>query len=338
MGRTTSGDYVEGAWSAPGFSVDGSGRIVGLVNDNVPNNWGRWGEDDQRGTANFITPEAVAAAAALIRTGRTISLAVPLDATGPVHPTRPNVVHLFGYSGADHAVGSDLGRIAPGFQGADDYLFMPLQGSTQWDGLAHIFHRDAMYNGFWMGNVEGFGGARKCSIQLLKDSLTSRGVLLDVAGHLRAERCAPGVPITADLLDACAQAQGVEIGTGDILLVRTGHVPWYYALADKQEFWSTGAPGLALDTVEWIHQHEIAALAVDNVAVEVEPSEDPERPYYPLHVRLIRDLGLTLGEVWWLEELAAECAEQGRYEFFLTASPLNITGGAGSPVNPLAIF
>lgn len=338
MGRNADGTFTDNAWTPPAFSVDERGKIIGIVNDNVPNNWGRWGEDDQRGTANFITPDVVAAAAATIRSGRTVSLAIPLDATGPVHPSRPNVAHFFGYNGADCTVGAELNRLAPGFQGADDYLFMPLQGSTQWDGLAHIFHDDAMYNGFWMGNVEGFAGAKKCSIQNLKDSLTSRGVLLDLPRSLGVDRCQPGVPITSAQLDECAAKQGVEVRTGDILLLRTGHVPWFYSLADKSEFWAAGAPGLGMETATWLHEKEIAALAVDNIAVEVEPHEDPQAPVYPLHVRLIRDLGLTLGEVWWLEDLAEACQEEGRYEFFLTASPLNVTGGAGSPVNPIAVF
>ncbi len=109
-------------------------------------------------------------------------------------------------------------------------------------------------------------------------------------------------------------------------------------MTDKAEFWSAGAPGLGAETIDWIHEREIAALAVDNVAVEVEPHEDPEAILYPLHIRLIRDLGLTLGEVWWLEELSTECADRGRWDFFLTAAPMNVTGGAGSVINPIAIF
>ncbi len=116
MGRTAEGTFTDQTWAPPVFSVDENGKVIGLTNDNVPNNWGRWGDQDQRGTANFITPDVVSAAAGLIRSGKSISLAVPLDSTGPVHPTRPNVVHFFGYSGADWTVGTELGRVAPGFQ------------------------------------------------------------------------------------------------------------------------------------------------------------------------------------------------------------------------------
>lgn len=337
MGRTTDGKYSL-AWTPPDYSVDEHGKIAGGSNDTQPNNWGRWGEHDQRGTTNFITPEKVAAAAALIKTGTTVSCAIPLDAAGPVHPSRPSVVHFFGYSGSDFLSGTQLNAAAPGFQGGDDFIFMPLQGSTQWDGLAHIAHDDSLYNGYWMGNVEGVGGAAVCAISEQKASLSSRGVLLDLVRHHGVDRLEPGKPITTDDLQACADAQGVSVESGDILLLRTGHVPWFYSLADKSEFWAAGAPGLGADTIDWIHQSEIAALAVDNVAVEVEPHEEPDSVLYPLHIRLIRDLGLTLGEVWWLEDLAAECERQGRWEFFLSAPPLNVTGGAGSPINPVAIF
>lgn len=337
MGRTANGEWSL-SWTPPQYTVDDNGKRADYTNENPPNNWGRWGEDDQKGTTNFITTEVVKAAAGLIETGKTISCAIPLNAGGPVHPSRPSVVRFFGYNGADSVVGSQLQAIAPRFQGADDYIFMPLQGSTQWDGLPHIFHDDVMYNGYWMGNVESVGGAAKCGIHNQKDTLTSRGVLLDVPRHLSVERAEPRVPITPDVLDACAEAQGVEIRRGDILLIRTGHVPWFYSLQDKAEFWTAGAPGLSMSTTQWIYDKEIAAVAMDNIAVEVEPSEDPSERLYPLHVRLIRDLGLTLGEVWWLEDVAAECQEQGRWEFFLSAPPMNIPGGAGSLINPTAIF
>lgn len=337
MGRNSKGEWTL-SWTPPQYSVGDDGKRIGYTNENTPNNWGRWGDDDEKGTTNFITPDVVKDAAGLISSGKTISCAVPVEAGGPVHPSRPGVVHMFGYSGADSVVGSALQTIAPGFQGADDYIFMPLQGSTQWDGLPHIFQDDVMYNGYWMGNVEGLGGAATCGIQNQKDTLTSRGVLLDLPRHQGIERSEPGVPITPDLLDDCAREQGVEIRRGDILLIRTGHVPWYYSLADKSEFWSAGAPGLSDSTVEWIHGKEIAALAVDNIAVEVEPAEDSDAQLYPVHVRLIRDLGLTIGEVWWLEDVAAECHAEGRWEFFLSAAPMNVTGGAGSLINPIAVF
>jgi len=333
--------HEDGSWTPPQYQVDANGKVVGYVNTRSPNNWGRWGELDERGTTNFITPEMIVDATRLVKTGRPYSLAIPLDRYGPVHPARAGgVVHQFSWTGSDAVIGGALTSSIPGgFQGSDDYIFMPLQGSTQWDALCHYSFDDCIYNGFWVANTESFAGARRLSISEQKDRLNGRGVLLDVAGHLGVTRLEPGFAITCDHLDACAKAQGVRVGTGDIVLVRTGHLAWWYELAmpDRYKFWEA-SPGLSIDTADWIHQHEIAALAADNGAVEVEPFEDPDAIYYPLHARLIRDLGLTIGEVWWLDDLAEACRAQKRWEFFLCAAPLNVSNGAGTPLNPIAIL
>ncbi|MBZ6377860.1 hypothetical protein B5C34_02745 [Pacificimonas flava] len=336
MGRTAGGQWA-GGWSPPDFVVDDNGKVVGAVCPNVPNNWGRWGELDQRGTVNFVTTAKVAAAAALVKTGRVVSCAIPLDATGPVHPARSNIVHLHSATGADHATWNSTGQSYAGLQGTDDYIMMPLQGSTQWDGLAHIGADDCFYNGFWIGVVEASGGATRLGIENMKDSLTSRGVLIDLPRHQEVDRLQQGHAISPGQVEEAAAAQGVAIGTGDILVIRTGHVPWFYSLENKSSFWS-GAPGLSMEMVEWLHRKEVAAVAMDNIAIEVEPFEEPFDKPYPVHVRLIRDLGLSLGEIWWLEDLAAVCAEEQRWEFMLVAPPLNVTNASGSPLNPTAIF
>lgn len=324
-------------WSPPAYEVDEHGKIIGRAPPSGPNNWGRWGEHDEKGTANFLDPARVAAAARLIRTGRVFSLALPIEKGGPVHPGRTDIVHLYAYTGADFIVGSVLNQRHPGFQGSDDYIFMPLQGSTQWDAIAHCAYEDSLYNGFWAGRVEGYAGATRGSIHQLRETMIGRGVLLDLPRHQGVDRLRPGHAITDGELEACARAQGVAIARGDILLVRTGHVAWYYTLGDKRAFWRDGAPGLGRSTVPWLHRQEVAALAMDNVGVEVEPFEEPVEVHYPLHVRFIRDLGLILGELFWLDDLAAACAEDGRYEFFLSAPPLNVTNASGSPLNPIAI-
>lgn len=326
------------SWTPPDYTVDVDGRIVGREAPAGPHNWGRWGALDERGTANLITPEHVAAAARLIERGETYSLALPLDGGGPVHPERSaGVVHLYGYTGSDFIAGSALNTRFPRFQGADDYIFMPLQASTQWDALSHCAYDDAIYNGFWAGTVESYAGARRGSIHQLKEAMVGRGVLLDVAAMHGVARLEPGHAIGGDELQACADRQGVTVEPGDMLLVRTGHVAWWYALEDKRAFWEAGAPGLGRDSVGWLHDKDVAALVVDNVGVEVEPFEQPAPVHYPLHVEFLRNLGLILGELWWLEDLAAACAADGRYAFFLSAPPLNVTNASGSPINPIAI-
>ena len=338
MGRKEWGTWSL-AYKPPDYEVDDNGKVVGMTNDRQPNNWGRWGEMDQRGTANFITPEVIKAAAGLIQDGRIITMAVPLDSTGPVHPSRPGILHYWGYTGADMIAGTALSAVYPGTQATDDYITMPLQASTQWDGLSHFAYADALFNGFWLGNVESISGANRCSIQNMNESLCGRGVFLDIARHKNVKRLEQGYAIMPEELDEVAAAEGVEVREGDILILRTGHVPWFYELspgAEKLKFFE-GAPGISAKCVDWIHEKSIAAIAVDNVAVEVEPFEDTTEGQFPVHKRLIRDLGVSLGEIWHLEKLSEDCANDGRYEFFVAAQPLNITNGSGSPLNPIAI-
>ena len=173
----------------------------------------------------------------------------------------------------------------------------------------------------------------------MNESLCGRGVFLDMARHKEVQRLEQGYGITPEELDEVAEAEGVEVREGDILILRTGHVPWFYKLegADKLKFFEDGAPGISLECVDWIYEKSIAAIAVDNVAVEVEPFEDTTEGLFPVHKRLIRDLGLSLGEIWHLEQLSEDCANDRRYEFFVAAQPLNITNASGSPLNPIAI-
>ncbi len=339
MGRTEWGTWSL-AWKAPDYEVDEDGKIAGLVNDRHPHNWGRWGDLDERGTANFITPDIIKGAKDLIVDGRIISMAIPLDATGPSHPTRPGVRHYWGYTGADMIAGTAISGPYPKSQATDDYINMPLQASTQWDGLSHFGYADSLYNGFWIGNVETISGANRCSIMHMKESLCGRGVLLDVARHKGVDRLEQRYAITPKDLDEVIEAQGVEIREGDIMIVRTGHVAWWYTLetpAERLAFFDNGAPGISMACVEWIHEKSIAAIAMDNVAIEVEPPEKEGDGMYPVHARLIRDMGLSLGEIWNLEPIAEDCAKDGRYEFFVAAQPLRVTNGSGSPLNPIAI-
>jgi kynurenine formamidase len=337
VGRTEWGTWSL-SYKPPNYEVDDDGKIVGLTNERQPNNWGRWGDLDERGTTNFITPEKIVQAARLIRDGRIISMAAPLQPGGPTDPSRPGIQHYWGYTGADMVAGTALNAAYEKVQYTDDYINMPLQGSTQWDALAHAAEADAFYNGFWIGNCETISGANRCSIHQQKESLCGRGVLLDVARHKGVKRLEQGYAIPPEELDEVIAAEGVEVREGDILIVRTGHLPWFYELepSEKGRFWE-GAPGISLRCVEWIHEKSIAAIAMDNVAVEVLPSEDPES-MLPVHPRLIRDLGVSLGEIWHLDEVAEACAANGRYEFFVAAQPLNVINASGSPLNPIAIL
>ncbi len=216
---------------------------------------------------------------------------------------------------------------------------MPLQSGTHWDGLSHVSYRDTMYNGFWIGTVGAAGGARRCSIHLLAGKLgAGRGVLLDLPRDQGVDRLEPGHPIMVEELEHCATGQGVDIRSGDLLLVRTGELRWFSSLSDKTRYWTGRHAGLSITTLDWIHARQVAAIAMDNRTFEVTPHERPYEVTYPLHSRVIRDLGLTIGELWCLDRLADACERHQRWEFLLTAAPIPVTGASGAPTAPIAIF
>jgi kynurenine formamidase len=304
-------------------------------------NWGRWGADDELGTLNHIRERDVVAASKLVRSGRAFSLAIPVDETGPQSGGfgRFNPIHLMIRDGNAAATGTVVRDFYGGrdrwIRGTDDLLILPLQSGTQWDALAHIVFDGRIYNGYDATDV-GSKGAIRNDIAKMRDRIVGRGVLLDIPRSQGRRWLDPGEAIHVDDLDACARSQGVSIGRGDIVLIRTGQM----AQCRDAGAWGTyaggAAPGLALDTVGWIHDREIAAIATDTWGMEVLPNETPD-VFQPLHIILIVHMGLLVGEIFDLEGLAADCADDGRYEFLFTAPPLPITGGVGSPVNPLAI-
>lgn len=291
-------------------------------------NWGRWGDADEMGTLNFVTPDKLIAAGGLIRTGRVFDLGIPFDANGPQPGGgRINPVHLMSQTGDN--------QIFPGgFRYADDYIFMPLQGASQWDALSHVYYDEKLYNGFPSRDVSVHGAAH-CSIDKIGKGVTGRGVLLDIARTKGVDWMEAGEVITPADLETAEQAHGVTVGSGDILLFRTGWRRFFLERKSAAEFMA-GEPGLGQDCCEWLHDREIAAVCSDNWAIEVLPGEDPDATLQ-CHMVLIRDMGLTLGEILDFEELAADCAADGVYEFFFCAPPLKVTQGVGSPINPLAI-
>jgi len=305
----------------------------------VYRNWGRWGEDDVLGTLNYIDDAKRAAAAGLVRRGRPISLAQRFDENGPQNGFRGriNPVHYMKDSGTDAAAGTQ--GFPHGFGGADDHLVMPLQASTQWDGLGHIFDRGRAWNGRPCTIVSGLGDS-VTGIENMAAEFVSRGVLLDVGRAVGTDGELPdGFAILEEHLAAtiAAQGPGSAVGRGDIVLVRTGQL----ARCRRRGAWggyaAGDAPGLSFRTLGWLHRTEIAAAATDTWGFEVRPHEFPGRVFSPLHQIAIPNMGLLLGEMFDLEALADDCAADGVYEFLLVAAPLPVTGAVGAPLNPIAV-
>jgi kynurenine formamidase len=300
-------------------------------------NWGRWGPDDVRGTLNFLTEDKRVEAAGLVRRGVTFSLSQRFDSDGPQTGwrRRTNPVHTMLDTGLDAARGQGFPH---GLGGADDVIFMPLQCSTQWDGLGHIFDHGRAWNGRPAADVVTSEGDLVTGIETIADAIAGRAVLLDVGRAVGTDGELPdGYPITVADLERTIAAQGpsARVGRGDIVLVRTGRLS-----RARREGWNGyaggDAPGLSFGTAGWLHGTEIAAVATDTWGFEVRPNEFPDA-FQPLHQVCIPHLGLFIGEMWDLDNLAADCAAEGRYDCWLTAAPLPITGAVGSPVNPIAV-
>ena len=301
-------------------------------------NWDRWGEDDVHGTLNFLDDAKRASAAALIRRGTSFSLSLQFNMDGPQKGwrRRTNPVHTMLDTGTDAEAGTQ--GFPHGLGGADDVIAMPLQCSTQWDGLGHIFDHGRAWNGRRAGQVVTSDGDRVTGIETAADLIAGRGVLLDVGRVMGTGGELPdGFAITTEHLERTIAAQGASaaVGRGDIVLVRTGQLT-----RARREGWGDyaggAAPGLSFTTADWLHGSEIAAIATDTWGFEVRPNEF-DNAFQPLHQVAIPNIGLFLGEMWDLDALAANCAADGIYEFFLTAAPLPVTGAVGAPVNPIAV-
>lgn len=302
-------------------------------------NWGRWGKDDEIGTLNFTTADDIVAAARLVKKGKVISLALNYDQHGPQggktkYPAlgRFNPIHMMTRTGTDAYSGVlDHRKI----RGTDDIIIMPLQCGTQWDGLGHIMYEDYMWNGYDCRNVTS-AGAQKAGIEKTKEKMVGRGVLLDVARAMGRKWLPDGFAITNEILDFTEKKQGVKVKRGDYLLVHTGHIERCLTSKSWDGYSGGDAPGFAFETVDWLYRKEIAGVATDTWGAEVRPNET-EDTNQPWHWIAIPIMGLTVGEIFYLTELAKDCAQDKVYEFLFVAPALPITGAVGSPVNPLAI-
>ena len=288
------------------------------MNDLRTSNWGRWGVDDERGTANLLTPEHVGQAMRTPARGKVYSLGAPVGRDGPIIGLRNTTHHYMS------AIDNDP---SPGGTGsADDVLVTHCHASTHIDGLGHLWYDSTLYNGHPASHVTP-DGASRCGVQNV-DWIVTRGVLLDIAALKGVTRLENDYAITGEDLDAAASSRGVEIRPGDVVLVRTG---WYTSYLDGTAEPRADSPGLSASAAEWITSHDLCAIGADNAAVEVWPLETPG--WATIHRLMLRDLGGYIIEFLNLEDLARDESA----EFLFVAAPLRITGGVGSPINPLAI-
>jgi kynurenine formamidase len=302
-------------------------------------NWGRWGDDDELGSWNLVTPAKIVESTLCVRSGEVFSLALPFGPGGPgdkARAGRGNATLFVSMSGTDIEAGA-LDRMHPGSgKFTEDWVTMNLSSSTQWDGFAHAFHNGKGYNGVPAATVTA-QGARRNSITALADRIVTRGVLLDVARCRGVDWLEPGFAIQPEDLDEAVAAQSVEVGSGDVVLVRTGQLAQVRAEGDWGDYSGLGpAPGLGARCGAWLASRDVAAVASDTWGLEVFPYETPDT-IGPLHQIILSHCGITIGEMFDLEALAADCARTSVYDCLFVAAPLPIKRAINSAVNPLAI-
>ncbi|MFJ8075456.1 cyclase family protein [Streptomyces sp. NPDC096176] len=294
------------------------------------NNWGRWGEGDEIGTLNLINGEVVRNAAAAVRSGLRIPLALPLQQEGVqtgVIPGRVNPLHTM--------VQINHELFGPGTVAtSDDTVTMGLQAATHWDALTHVSHSGRIYNGRPADSITPHDRARFSGIDKATP-VVSRGVLLDVARAKGQDRLPGDHAVTPEDLDEAAEYGGVTVRSGDIVLVRTGQMQLF--LAGDRHGYAYPSPGLSLRTPEWFHAHDVAAVANDTLTFEIFPPEI-ENLWLPVHALDLVEMGMLQGQNWNLEKLSTACAQERQYTFLLCAMPEPFVGGTGTPVAPVVVL
>ncbi len=285
-------------------------------------NWGRWGEDDELGTLNLVTPEKRRGALTLATAGVTVSLSHTYLTVADVEATSP-----VGYE--------MLGPDRPGPFRSDRYTFAYHgYAHSHMDSLCHMMHEGALYNGYVRADEVTEAGCARLGVSNYKQGIVSRGILMDIPRLRGVAYLEPGTPIHVDDLEAWEREARLRVESGDILFVRTGrwarraeHGPWEM---------NVEAAGLHASVAPWLRERGVAMLGADGTN-DVLPS-GVEGVTQPIHQLTIVAMGMPLFDNLDLEALAAEAARQGRWEFLLVAAPLAVDGGTGSPLNPLAIF
>ncbi len=287
-------------------------------------NWGRWGKGDQTGSVNLITPAKRKQAAALVREGYPVSLAREVDKVKAVDNDSP-WVHVMTATGAKPVAGQfDLDTYTVSYHG---------YGHTHMDSLCHMFYQGRMYNGFRQEEITD-KGAGKLDVTHFRNGIFTRGILVDIPGLKGVPYLEPSQAIYPEDLEAWEKKAGVKIGSGDVVFIRTGR--WARRAAKGPWDVSKASAGLYASSARWLKQRDIAMLGSD-AASDVAPS-GIEGVAQPVHQLMLIAAGTPIFDNCDLEAVARAAADRKRWEFLITASPMPVPGGTGSPLNPIAVF
>lgn len=296
-----------------------------------PNNWGRWGDNDQRGVLNEVTPERVVAAAASVKKGIVYGLGTPIQNHDmPTFEHRGSPMRLTLQDGTDEGTYAPELGCAPGTGANEDVIVMASHNATHMDALIHFYSEGSHYNGVDKSAMQAMAGATKLGIDKV-GAVAARAVIFDMVSYYRHNEAwvNPGQQIGADDLQSAARQQGVELRRGDIALIRTGYLQYWWDNRPGPEDYMQ--PGLGVDAALWLASLDTPVVGSDNAAVEVIPWDGGE--FMVGHKVLLVDHGIHLVEYL---DLSAP-AHDRNFEGLLALGPLKVTGATGSPVNPVFI-
>ena len=296
-------------------------------------NWGRWGNDDQKGCLNLITPEKRKQAATLVRDGISVSCARPITTE-----ITPDITYQVQRYMVDSGEGRDADpperRLAR--RGAAEFIGMVFHGQTitHIDALSHYSWQGKLYNGKPASLITSREGAQTHSIEAAAEGIVTRGVLLDVTRVRNLPWLAADDPVMPQDLEAAEELEGIHVEEGDVLLVRTGNYRWRLEKGPVPNTEPMTACQVAC--TPWFKERGVAMLGTDT-------SNDVRPSHYatitsPLHTMSLVTLGMWLIDNANLEELAQACQQRNRYEFMLAMGPLRLRHVTGCPVNPIALF
>lgn len=311
-----------------------------------PNNWGKWGPDDEVGTLNYNGPAQVIAAARLVKQGKVIKCSWTCAPNSyPLWGDRVGIRRYMNWSGNDAAMADK-----PGMFYSDEIITVGTHSMTHVDPLVHLWWGDKAYNGYPVKDIILHDkGTIKANANAYIPKSVQRGVLLDLCRFKGVDYLGDKYLVTPQDLDDCAKAQGVEFKPGDAVLIRTGFMKHWSDKIIKSGGtlrWNAtvdGEPGIGGACIEWTQKKKVGLWGADNIAVEhivpVEPewNEKYKVGLIPIHVAILSMLGCPLQELVNLDELAEDCAKDGVYEFMYVWPPLNFWNATGGLISPVAI-
>lgn len=285
-------------------------------------NWGRWGDDDQRGTVNLITPAKRKQAAALVRDGISVSLARDVEKDSAPDNSRPFGHKMINTGATEGQFVSD--EYSVGYHGL---------AHTHFDSLAHMSFEGKSYNGFPMAEVTE-DGTPHLAVTNFKEGIFTKGILMDIPRLKGVDWLEPGTPIYPEDLTAWERESGVKVEPGDVVFIYTGR----WKRRDALGAWDgdVGYAGLHASSAKWLHERDIAMLGSDS-ASDVRPSL-VDGVVQPIHQLILIAMGTPIFDNCDLEALAVESRRRDQWDFLLTAAPIPVGQGTGSPLNPIATF